>query len=144
MNIVKTPYNVIMDNVFRLQEGEKHQFTERLDSMTDEQRDVNVIMKINKLEEWGKGLKRGILSYDADIYDEEREAMLKIESNQQMLLSNPDIEDRNIDQYMAELTDEQQTTQDIERDAYDMSHMTDDYQDGHYDGDEEETPHDYD
>jgi len=144
MDVVKTPYNVIMDRVFRLQEGEKHQFTQRLDSMTDEQRDVNVVMKINKLEEWGKGLKKGILSYDANVYDEEREAMLKIESNQRMLFSNPDVVDRNIDQYMTDLNDEQRTSEEIENDAYDMSHMTDDYQDGHYDGNEEENVHEYD
>ena len=50
---IKMSYDVIMDKVFRLEEGEKRKFTQRLDSMTDEQRDVNVVMKINKLEEWG-------------------------------------------------------------------------------------------
>lgn len=133
---IKMSYDVIMDKVFRLEEGEKRKFTQRLDSMTDEQRDVNVVMKINKLEEWGKGLKKGILAYDPEMYDEERETMLSIERDQKMLMKNPDVSEENIDQFMAELETQKVSDQLIDDEAYDMSHMNDDYDDGHYGGDE--------
>ena len=130
--------------MFRLEEGEKRKFTQRLDSMTDEQRDVNVVMKINKLEEWGKGLKKGILAYDPEMYDEERETMLSIERDQKMLMKNPDVSEENIDQFMAELETQKVSDQLIDEEAYDMSHMNDDYDDGHYGGDELEDQEMYD
>ena len=141
---IKMSYDVIMDKVFRLEEGEKRKFTQRLDSMTDEQRDVNVVMKINKLEEWGKGLKKGILAYDPEMYDEERETMLSIERDQKMLMKNPDVSEENIDQFMAELETQKVSDQLIDEEAYDMSHMNDDYDDGHYGGDELEDQEMYD
>lgn len=144
MEAIKTPYDVIMDKVFRLEEGEKRQFTQRLDSMTDEQRDVNVVMKINKLEEWGKGLKKGILAYDPQMYDEERETMLSIERDQKMLMKNPDVVEQNLDQFMVDLEMQKTSDQMIEDEAYDMSHMSEDYDDGHYGGDELEDQEMYD
>ena len=141
---IKTPYDVIMDKVFRLEEGEKRNFTKRLDSMTDEQRDVNVVMKINKLEEWGKGLKKGILAYDPEMYDEERETMLTIERDQKMLMKNPDVVEQNLDQFMVDLEMQKTSDQIIDDEAYDMSHMSEDYDDGHYGGDELEDQEMYD
>ena len=42
-------YENIMDKVFKLKEKEKDTFTDRLQLLTDEERNVDTILKINKL-----------------------------------------------------------------------------------------------
>ena len=133
---INVSYESIMNDVYLLKEGEKHEITGKLASMTDEERNVNNMLKANKLGDWGKGLQKGLLAYDKDVYDEEREMMNRIAMTQTALYKNPEVSDRNIDQYMADYTDEERTNEYIENDEYDMSHMSEEYDDGNYGGDE--------
>jgi len=145
VDIVSVSYDDVMDTVFKLNEAEKRTFTDRLSKMTDEQRNVNTAMKINKLGDWGKGLKSGITRYDAALYDEEKEMMEQILNVERDLMrTNQDVTDRNKDQYLDDYLSQQQTDQDIEEGAYTMEHMNDDYDDGNYDGDEIEDQEAYD
>ena len=56
-------YDTVMDRVFKLKETEKYTFTDRLQNLTDEERAVDNILKINKLGVWSKGLTKGIKEY---------------------------------------------------------------------------------
>ena len=76
--LVNGSYENIMDRVFKLQEREKNTFTDRLKGLTDEERNVDNILKSNKLGVWSKGLQKGLTMYDKDVYDDERDAMDKI------------------------------------------------------------------
>ena len=126
-----------MDTVFKLKEAEKRTFTEKLAKMTDEQRNVDTMMKVNKLGDWGKGLKTGITRYDAALYDEEKEAMEKIlRAEKDLIQSNVDIVDNNQEQYLMDQNEQQHINDEIEEGAYDMSHMNEDYDDGDFYGDE--------
>jgi hypothetical protein len=58
-----------------LKETEKYTFTDRLRNLTEEERAVDTILKINKLGVWSKGLEKGLTTYDADNYDQERDFM---------------------------------------------------------------------
>ena len=142
-DIVCKSYASIMDNVFKLQEREKDTFTDRLKAMTDEERNVDNILKANKLGDWSKGLQKGLTSYVKETYDEEREFMDKITQNERILRQNADVTDNNINQYMEDFLEQMDSDAVIEQDAYNMSDMNDDFDDGNFEADEVENQEDY-
>ena len=125
---VSNSYKTVMDKIFKLQEREKNTFTDRLKSMTDQERDVDNVLKSNKLGAWSKGLQKGLTRYDKDTYDEERELMEKIA--QEVNMDEEDIESA-------------ERGAEIEAEEYDMAHMTDDYDNGNYGEDEVDNYDDY-
>ena len=62
-------YSTIMELVLRSKEKEKDEITTRLADMDQEQRNVNNLLKQNKLNEWNKGLQKGLTEYVADDYE---------------------------------------------------------------------------
>jgi len=133
-------YDEIMDVIFKLKESEKDTFTDRLQQMTDEERNADTILKINKLGVWSKGLQKGLTSYVKETYDEEREYMEQFADIENKVkqkfkdLAN----DQNMDILMEDYLDEMEVEQGIEEDEYNMGRMTEDYMDGFYDGDEDQ------
>lgn len=145
VDIVSVSYDTVMDTVFKLNEAEKKTFTDLRSKMTDEQRNVDKVMKITKLGDWGKGLKTGITRYDAEMYDEEKEMMEKIlNAERELMINNPDVIERNKEQYLQDHISQELVNHNIEEDAYDMGHMNDDYDDGNYGADEIEDQETYD
>ena len=142
-DIIDLSYDKIMDKVFKIKEREKDTFTDRLKSKTKEERNVDTIMKINKLGEWGKGLQKGLTSYIKENYDEERDMMMNIASIERVVRKDPNVTDENIDQYMDDYTYNQNIDLEIEREAYDMTNQIDDYNDGNFEGDEVENWDEY-
>ena len=116
VNIVQMSYDTVMDKVFRHTVAEKDQTTEKLALMSEEERIADTMLKINKLGDWGKGLRKGIISYDADVYDEEREQMAKIQETQKLLLQRPEVEERNLEQYMQDYNRELEDAAEIDVD----------------------------
>jgi hypothetical protein len=134
-----------MDKVFKLKEKEKDTFTDRLQALTDEERNVDTILKINKLGAWNKGLMKGLKEYDPENYDQEREIMTKIaEIERKVRRQNANVDDNNLDIYMDEYVEQMENDAEIDRDNNDMSYMNDDYLDGDYYGDEQENQQEYD
>ena len=74
-SVINYSYSDIMEKVNRSKEKEKNIITDRFKNMTEEERDAENLLKNNKLGAWSKGLKKGVFAYDAENYDEEREAM---------------------------------------------------------------------
>ena len=62
----------IMNKILKSKESEKQEITDGLAMLTEEERDVENILKNNKLEKWGIGLQKSLFSYDPDVYDNER------------------------------------------------------------------------
>ena len=136
-NNIDTSYDIIMDRIFKLKEKEKNMFTDRLKEITDEERDVDTILKINKLGVWSKGLQKGLTSYVKENYDEERDFMQKMDEYENVLRKkNKNVTDQNIDQYLDDYLEEINMDLEIENEAYDMSAMNEDYDDGNFEGDE--------
>ena len=75
---INVSYKTVMDRVFKLKETEKYTFTDRLKNLSEEEREVDTILKINKLGVWSKGLNKGIKEYDPENYDQEKDMMEKI------------------------------------------------------------------
>ena len=143
-DIIDISYDKIMDKVFKIKEREKDTFTDRLKGKSDEARNVDTIMKINKLGEWGKGLQKGLTSYVKENYDEERDMMMNIASIERVVRKNPDVTDENIDQHMDDYVYNKNIDLEAEREAYDMTNQIDDYNDGNFEGDEVENWEEYD
>ena len=144
-DIIDISYDEILDRVFKLKEKEKDMITDRLKSMSDEVRDADTILKINKLGVWSKGLQKGLTTYVKETFDEERdfrEEMDKIEKN--LRNKNKNIGDDELDILREDFLEQRDVDDDIEREAYDMRGLTEDYDDGNFEGDEVENYGDYD
>ena len=134
-DVVDISYEEIQDRVFKLREKEKDLVTDRLKNMTDEQRDADTILKINKLGMYSKGMQKGLTTLDKDFYDEEqsfRDEMTRAERN--IRKKNADANDENIDILLNEYIEQQQVESEIEAEAYDMEYMNEGYFDGNTDG----------
>jgi hypothetical protein len=130
-DVVDISYEEILDRVFKLREGEKDMVTDRLKNLTDEERDADTILKINKLGVWSKGLQKGLTTYVKETYDDERDfrdEMDKIEKN--LRKKNRNVGDGDLDQLVDDFIEERDVADEIEREEYDMANMGSNYQDG--------------
>jgi len=93
-------YDTIMDRVFKLKETEKYTFTDRLKSLSEEERAVDTILKANKLGVWSKGLTKGIKEYDPENYDQEKAMTEKIAQIEKNVRRNVNVTDQNVDIFM--------------------------------------------
>ena len=128
-------YDDVMEKVLRSKEKEKEQFTTYLKELSEDERKVQDIMKKQQLEKWGKGLQKGLIQYDKDTYDEEREDLEKVAIMERKLERNDIVTDMNKDIYMFETMTQDEIARDIENEEYDMSYM---HNDDDYDEDMEE------
>jgi hypothetical protein len=136
-DLINTSYDLVMDRVFKLKEKEKNMFTDRLKSISDEERNVDTILKINKLGIWSKGLQKGLTTYVKENYDEERDFADKMNQYENTLKSkNKNVTSNNVQQYLDDFLEEMDADMETEREAYDMSDMIEDYDDGNFEGDE--------
>ena len=131
---VDISYEIIQDRVFKLREREKDMVTDRLKNMTDELRDADTILKINKLGKYSVGMQKGLTMYDKEYYEQEgdlRDEMVKAEKK--IRQSNPDANDENIDILLDEYMEQQELDNQLDDEANDMRDITEDYTDGqHY------------
>ena len=127
-----------MDYVFKLKEREKDTFTDKLKRMTDEKRDVDNLLKANRLGDWSKGLQKGVTRYVGKTYDEEVEIMSKIANIE-----------RSAGRKRGSAEDDPEQLEEIDADdmadaeVYDMVDMNDDYADGNFGADEVDNQGDY-
>jgi hypothetical protein len=137
--VINYNYKGMMDKVLRSKEKEKDDITFKLKEMTDEEREVETIFKNQKLERWNKGLQKGLVSYQKDTYDEEREAMEKQMKMDSRLGKNKDISDMNKEMYAFDMVEEDQTNAEIDEENTRIDYMGEDadYEELGLDGDEE-------
>jgi hypothetical protein len=138
-NEIDTSYEEIQDRVFKLREKEKDRVTDRLKGMSDQLREADTILKINKLGMYSKGMQKGLTVLDKNFYDEEQEFRDEmVIAERKIRKTNADADESNIDILLDEAREQQQIDADIERDAYNMEYMNETYYDGNAYGDEEE------
>jgi len=119
-DIVDLSYDKIMEVVFKSKEREKDTFTDRLQAMTDEERDADTILKINKLGVWSKGLQKGLTTYVKEAYDEERDYMEKIAEIETNLRKNKGVTDENVDQFLEDYIENADAVEAIDREENDI------------------------
>jgi hypothetical protein len=120
-DIVDLSYSKIMETVFKSKEREKDTFTDRLQAMTDEERNADTILKMNKLGVWNKGLQKGLTTYVKETYDEERDYMEKIAEIETNLRKNKTVTDGNLDQFLEDYIESAELAEEIDKEENDIS-----------------------
>lgn len=129
-------YDTLMERVHRAKEKEKDMMTEYLRDMTDEKREIENMLKNNKLGKWNKGLQKGLREYEGKTYDEEREAMEQQAIAELKAGKKNVITAMNRDIYAMEHIAEEQMAQQIEAEEMRLDHLGEDDDHGEMDGDE--------
>jgi hypothetical protein len=129
-------YDTIMDRVFKLKETEKYTFTDRLKNLSEEERAVDTILKINKLGVWSKGLTKGIREYDPENYDQEKAMTEKIAQIEKNVRKNVNVTDQNVDMYLEDALADAETDEAINDENNMMGRLNEDFFDGDPYGDE--------
>lgn len=133
-------YENILDLTFKIREREKNNITTRLKGLTDEEREADTILKINKLGVWSKGLQKGLTTYVKDNFDEEREDMEQMMQYEKMLSKRKATTGEAVD--MDDFIEDVLVDDQIERENLDMSEYTGD--DGNYEEQEPDNEIDFD
>lgn len=134
-DFIDVSYKKIQDRVFKLREKEKNLVTDRLKFMTDEERDADTLLKINKLGPiYSKGLQKSLVEYDRDAFEEDKEFRDKINNFERMLSRKTGLAGDDLEDYVNDYMEEQMISDEIDKEVYDMSYMDEDYYDGHVDG----------
>jgi hypothetical protein len=143
---INISYDKVTDRVFKLREKEKDTFTDRLKELTDESREVENILKINKLGVWNKGLLKGLKEYDPENYDQEKVVMQKVtELEKKIRRENDNIDDDNMDIIVDEYLEDMEANEYEENEELAMNNMSEDYMDGYdYNEKEDEDIREYD
>jgi len=123
---INLSYDTIMDRVFKLKETEKYTFTDRLKNLSEEEREVDTILKINKLGVWSKGLNKGIKEYDPENYDQEKDMMEKIAQVERNVRKNTNVTDQNVDIFLEDAMDDIEADEFANADEFRMGGMDDD------------------
>ena len=114
-------YESIMEKILRAKEKEKDDITEKLKSMSDDDRNVENIFKTHKLGDWAKGLQKGLTQYDEDTYDEERNRLEENALKELKLGKNHLVTDLNKEIYSFELDEQAIIQSRIEEEVYDLN-----------------------
>ena len=125
-NLINNGYKKIKDKINMAKEKEKDLITDFLKNLSDEEREIENILKNNKLEKWNKGMQKGITQYVKENYDEEREAMEKQAIKEKKLQQNNNVTAMNKELY--DLAMDEQTLNDeaIDAEEYSMNNIPDD------------------
>ena len=127
----------VIDIVFKIRQKEKDTFTDRLKHMSVEGKDVDTMMKINKLGDWSKGLQKGLTIYDKDTYDADRDEMEKLINIENKLLKQKNgvaVDDLDRMEYI----ETEQRENEIDAEDNDLTNLNDNYDEEYGNGDEED------
>lgn len=118
----------IIERIFKIKQKEKNMVTSRLGSMTDEERNADTILKVNKLGVWNKGLQKGLTRYDKKTYDDDKVLTNNLERVEREL--NRKNKSNKTDQDMDDYLEENERGELEDEEAFDMSDLNQDYDDG--------------
>ena len=130
-DIINLSYEDVMDRVFKLKEREKNSITDRLEKMSNEMRDVDNILKQNKLGDWNKGLQKGLTRYNKEYFDAESGLRTDLNEYEQKLRKKGVVDDLDVE----EQVDEFKRGVQIDAEEYDLRNAEglDDFEDDdHY------------
>ena len=138
-------YGDFIEKVLRSKEKEKENITSSLKELSEDERKIQDVMKRQQLKsnmattdstyDWSKGLQKGLIQYDKNTYDDEREALEKIAIREKNIHKTDMVTDMNRDIYMLEKYEAEEMEARIEAVENDMSYM---HNDDEYDEDMED------
>ena len=116
-NTINVTYDELHDKVFKASKLEKKTITGRFETMSQDERNVEFMLKKYKMGMWNVGEEKGIYKYDAKTYDREVTGA--------MAANTMDVDELRA--YDDAIADEA-----ADREAYDISGLDEDYTDGVY------------
>jgi hypothetical protein len=125
-NLINNGYKKVKDKINMAKEKEKDLITDFLKNLSDEEREIENILKNNKLEKWNKGMQKGITQYVKENYDEEREAMEKQAIKEKKLQQNNNVTAMNKELYDLALDEQTLNDHAIDTEEYSMNNIPDD------------------
>jgi hypothetical protein len=126
LNLINNGYKKIKEKIIYAKEKEKDLITDYLKHLTDDEREIENVFKINKLEKWSKGLQKGLTQYVAENYDEERNELEKQILKEKQLNKIDNVSEMNKELYKFDIEQEEQIQDDIENEEYNMNNIPDD------------------
>ena len=124
--LISNSYKKIKDRILQAKAKETKGFTDHLQNLTDEEREVNNLFKSGKLGEWGVGLQKGMTKYDQKNYDVERLKMEAQAMKERKLNQTDNVTDMNKEIYKLDLEEEEQLSASIDEEEYNMGNIPDD------------------
>jgi len=97
----------IIKNVLKSKEKEKNKVTKNLGDLTVEEREIENILKNQRLGDWSLGQTRALYEYDVDQYDKERQEIEDDYLMELRLNMRDDVTDQNREIYKLEEIQEQ-------------------------------------
>lgn len=136
-------YKSISERINRSKQQEKKMITDFLRNMDPEERQVENELKMIKEGRWNVGMQKGLVHYDKDTYDRERNELFLQLNDPSATISN-DIDSMIRRRDVADLEADQEADADAaaDQEAYDIGGLGEEYGDGRYydedveDGDE--------
>jgi hypothetical protein len=135
-NLVNNGYKKVKEKINMAKEKEKTIITDFLKNLSDEEREIENILKNNKLEKWNKGMQKGLTQYVKENYDEEREALEKQALKERKLQQNNNVTAMNRELYNLDNDEDEARGQAIDEEEYSLSNVPDD-DDFNYDNDQD-------
>jgi hypothetical protein len=112
----------IKEKLTRVKDKEKDGVVERIGAMSVGERQLENMMKTHKMGIWSRGTSQtGVVIYDQDYYDEEREEMEKIAQKERQLGRRDYVTDMNREIYVMDALEADRTAAEIEAHELDMT-----------------------
>ena len=112
----------IKEKLTRVKDKEKDGVVERIGAMSVGERQLENLMKTHKMGIWSRGTSQtGIVIYDQDYYDEERDEMEKIAQKERQLGRRDYVTDMNREIYVMDALEADRVGAEIEAHELDMS-----------------------
>lgn len=151
---INIDYRTVREKVYKQKQLEKNDIRDRLEDLDDEQRDIDTVLKNNKLGRYNAGLQKYLTTYNKKGYDEQkdfRERMNEDPDDSEFVMENDVLDDelelRGDDENDEiensehleglDLFDREEKINELVSDKYieeednDMRNMPEDYQDGY-------------
>jgi hypothetical protein len=112
----------IKEKLTRVKDKEKDGVVDRIGAMSVAERQLENLMKTHKMGIWSRGTSQtGVVIYDQDYYDEEREEMEKIAQKERQLGRRDYVTDMNREIYVMEALEADRSAAEIEAHELDMT-----------------------
>jgi len=125
-NLINNGYAKVKEKIVMAKEKEKTLITDFLKNLSDEEREIENILKNNKLEKWNIGMQKGLTQYVKENYDQEREALEKQALKERKLQRNNNVTAMNKEIYDLDLEEQMHNDEAIDAEEYSMSNIPDD------------------
>jgi hypothetical protein len=135
-NLINNGYKKVKEKINMAKEKEKTIITDFLKNLSDEEREIENVLKNNKLEKWNKGMQKGLTQYVKENYDEEREALDKQALKERKLQQNNNVTAMNRELYNLDNDENEERDQAIDEEEYSLQDVPDD-DDFNYDNDQD-------